>query len=113
MIAGYRQSYKLLLAGYFAARLGGLIPILLGAGEGITKSPLFYGVYVTGTVLLFWGCWALARAKGYSGWYLLLAVAGLLGLIVLAVLPDRSPSEPDAGAPADSASEPGGTDASD
>jgi hypothetical protein len=102
VIAGYRGSYKLLLAGYFAARLGGLIPILLGAGAEVRSSPLFFGLFLTGTALLFAGCWALARAKGYSGWFALAAAAGLLGLIVLAVLPDRAPAGAEPGTVPDS-----------
>jgi hypothetical protein len=90
VVAGYRQLSKLLVAGYFAARLAGLIPVFLAAGAGYSSSPLFYAVYLAGTVLLFWGCWALARSKGYSGWFALVGLAGILGLVALALFPDRA-----------------------
>ncbi len=113
MIAGYRQLSKLLFAGYFAARLAGLIPVFLAAGEGYSRSPLFYAVYLAGTVLLFWGCWALARAKGYTGWLALLGLAGILGLVALALFPDRVAEAAGAGEAAGaegSAAEPGAAD---
>ncbi len=46
-------------------------------------------VIVLSIVALVWGCANYAEAKGYTKWLGALGVAGLLGLVVLALLPDR------------------------
>ena len=37
-----------------------------------------------------WGCVNLARAKGHSGWYGLVGLLFILGLILLVLLEDKS-----------------------
>ena len=41
-----------------------------------------YGLYV-------WSHYLLAKAKGYSGWLILLALIPTFGLAIIALLPDR------------------------
>jgi amino acid transporter len=46
-------------------------------------------VILTGTVLLIAGLSWYAKAKGHSGWWGLLGLLSIIGLLVLALLPDR------------------------
>lgn len=48
---------------------------------------------LTGTVLLILGLSMYARAKGHSPWWCLMGVLSIIGLIVLAALPDRLKSK--------------------
>ena len=50
-------------------------------------------VAVAGTVLLILGLSMYARAKGHSPWWCLMGVLSIIGLIVLAALPDRLKSK--------------------
>jgi amino acid transporter len=47
------------------------------------------GIMLLGTVLLIIGLSLYARAKGHSGWWGLMGLLSIIGLIVLACLPDR------------------------
>lgn len=44
---------------------------------------------VLGFVLFIWGCCSYAKGKGHSGWWGLLGLLWILGLIILFFLPDR------------------------
>ncbi len=46
-------------------------------------------VQAAGVVLLVWGLALYARAKGHSPWWGLMGLLSILGVNVLAVLPDR------------------------
>jgi len=89
------------------------------SGEADGSRPVFPGAYLVaaGNVLFLWGCWCYAKSKGHPGalglvvpvgfailgtgwfylreqWVLLACVGGavsLLGLIILAFLPDKHP----------------------
>ncbi len=52
-------------------------------------SLLFFG----GTGLLLVGLFFYARAKGHSGWWSLVGLLSCVGILVLAVLPDRLKEE--------------------
>lgn len=52
------------------------------------------GLSVAGTVLLIYGLSLYARAKGYSGWFGLFGLLSCLGLLVLALLPDKLKTSP-------------------
>ena len=70
-----------------------LIPRALGYADpknvpvGVTV--LYYVVALSGTALLIVGLSYYAAAKGHSRWAGLLGLLSIIGLIVLAVLPDR------------------------
>lgn len=49
---------------------------------------------IAGAVLFIWGCCMYAKAKGYSAALGLLSLLFLIGLIVLAVLPDKTKNSP-------------------
>lgn len=44
--------------------------------------------------IFVWGCWDLAKGKGYSGAVGLLGLLSLVGLIILLALPDKMSSFP-------------------
>jgi hypothetical protein len=96
VIASYRHRARLGIGGFFALRFAGLISLWSAAqwGNGEGGAPrVFEFVFVLGTAALLWGCWALARGKGHSPWWGLLGLAGVVGLVVALLLPDRAPSE--------------------
>lgn len=47
-------------------------------------------VLLAGIGVMIWGCSCYAKAKGQSGLLGFLAIASLLGLIILVLLPDKS-----------------------
>ena len=67
-------GFLLALTGYV---LSTVIPTL-----GIT-------MYILGIIPYFWGCYYMAKGKGYSGSLALLGLLSLIGIIVLFVLPNR------------------------
>ena len=56
--------------------------------DGLLTLALIVGV--AGTVAFVYGCVNYALAKGRAGWWGLLGLLSVLGLIVLWLLPDRS-----------------------
>ncbi|MGA7617511.1 MAG: hypothetical protein WBX15_20290 [Thermoanaerobaculia bacterium] len=60
------------------------------------RIPLFWVLYVTGAVIFFLGCVQWARAKGRTAAVGLVAIFGLVAVVVLALLPDRSRDSEDA-----------------
>ena len=46
-------------------------------------------ILLTGTTLLILGLAWYAKAKGYSGWLGLFGLLSIIGLVVLACLPDK------------------------
>jgi len=42
-----------------------------------------------GYVFYSWSLYLLAKGKGYSGWFALLAIGSIIGLLILVFLPDR------------------------
>jgi hypothetical protein len=97
----FRHRARLGIGAFFALRFLGLI-VYSSAGRlseaGADSLRLFEALVVLGTVAALWGCWALARGKGYPAWLGLAGLAGILGIVVLALLPDRTPPGP-AGSP--------------
>ena len=67
--------------------------VLLGfwaSGDSRTLAILAIVVGVLGTIMFFWGLSSYAKGKGHSGVYGLLGIFSLLGLIILAVMPDKN-----------------------
>ena len=59
---------------------------------------LFAIVRIVAAVLWFWGLSVYAKGRGYSPWLGALGLLSLIGLIILAVLPDRTlvaPNQPE------------------
>ncbi|MBI5779423.1 MAG: hypothetical protein HZA49_08200 [Planctomycetes bacterium] len=55
-----------------------------------TVPPLLtLGISIIGIVLWIWGCFAYAKGKGYSKYWGLLGFLYLLGLLILALFPDK------------------------
>ncbi|KAB2962039.1 MAG: hypothetical protein F9K18_10370 [Thermoanaerobaculia bacterium] len=101
MIASFRHRARLGIGGFFALRFLGLIiwSTARGGDAGGGVQRLFEFVFVLGTAFLLWGCWALAKGKGRSAWWALLGLAGIVGLVVALLLPDRAPAGTTAVAP--------------
>ncbi|MEJ2061448.1 MAG: hypothetical protein P8Y64_13340 [Gammaproteobacteria bacterium] len=57
--------------------------------QGSGMSALGSLMLLMGIGVFLWGCWNYAQGKGYHGAWGLLGLFSLLGLIILAVLPDR------------------------
>ena len=53
------------------------------------SNPFFWILYLGGTGALLWGCAAQAQLKSYPRGLAFIALAGLIGLIALAVIPPR------------------------
>jgi hypothetical protein len=58
-------------------------------GMSPTALMLMLGARIAGAVIFIWGCCMYAKGKGYSAALGLLGLLFLVGLIVLAVLPDK------------------------
>ena len=54
-----------------------------GAGIGV---PL---IGLIGTCLIIWGCFNYAEGKGYTKWLGLFGLLSIIGLVILACLPDK------------------------
>ena len=53
------------------------------------RNPIFLVLYIGGTLALLWGCAAQAQLKNYPRALAFIALAGLVGLMALAVIPPR------------------------
>src|SRR5262245_75278 len=96
MIAGYKKKSMVALVAWLLLRLGLLIGLFYGYSEehaGLRMLALFL-VFLLGTVAIFYCCYAQAKCKGYSGAFALLGLIGVAGLIVLALLPDKTAPPP-------------------
>ena len=71
--------------------LGAGLLLAIGAGivSGSVSAELGGLLYLVAAGAWVWGCFKYAEAKGYHPAFGLLGLATLLGLIVLAVLPDK------------------------
>jgi hypothetical protein len=47
------------------------------------------GLAGVGYILYFWAHYLLAKAKGYSGWFILLGFINTFGILILFLLPDQ------------------------
>jgi hypothetical protein len=47
------------------------------------------GLAGIGYILYFWAHYLLAKAKGYSGWFILLGFINTFGILILFLLPDQ------------------------
>ena len=101
MIASCRHQANL-AAGIALAALVSMIALILGTNEAALKieNPVMYATtYVLEIVFgiaFFVALWAYIKAKGRSGWWILLMFFNLLGLLVIVLLKDKTklPPEP-------------------
>ena len=87
-----RKSLTLGIPGIVLQIAGNIMVNVGGVNATQPNTPIILlGVVValTGTVLLIMGLSMYAKAKGQSGWWGLMGLLSCLGLIVLAVLPDK------------------------
>lgn len=89
MIASYKKQSKQALYGFLFA-LGFICLIMATQGRNALVSVLA----VVGGISFFWSCWALAKAKGRSGWWLLAPIiANWLGAVIILCLKDKAPDD--------------------
>lgn len=65
--------------------------LLAGLGKASLDTPLAFLSVVAGTGLLLVGLAYYARAKGHSPWWGLVGLLSCIGVVALALLPDRLP----------------------
>lgn len=90
-----------MISAYRGKSIGGIVGgiVLSGVGFGLVAAAeeadsegmaIAGGLLLAGGGILYlWGCVMYAKGKGYSGWLGLLALLNWIGLIILAVLPDK------------------------
>jgi hypothetical protein len=76
-----------IILGIVLAILGGIVPAI--GSEGVVFRVLGGLMWLTGTGLQIWGCYYLAKGKGYHGAFSMLGVMCCLGLLILLVLPNK------------------------
>ena len=88
-----KRAHIGILSGIIIPSLPLLIPLLL---KGSLRENLFLLIDIVmitsmiGYILIAWGCYNLAKAKGYSGRFgAMLGLLNFLGLIYLIILPDE------------------------
>ena len=74
----------------FIAIVMGVSAVHHGGDVSGTSPALILVARIAGAVLFVWGCCMYAKAKGYPAAVGLLGLLFLIGLIVLAVLPDKT-----------------------
>ena len=85
MLAEYKRKTNIGVGlGILAQVVGYVLTSFGGAGAVFGWSFL-----VGGTVLFIWGCWSYAEGKGYDGAFGFLGLFTIIGLIILACLPDK------------------------
>jgi len=83
MIPHYQKKSNRFILVWLLAKLGGLVmSVVLANDFGIL-------IQLLGSVCLIVGCVYYAKAKGHSGWWGLLALLSILGLIILACMTDK------------------------
>jgi hypothetical protein len=85
-----RTQSNLGVALYFVFRLGAIAFALQVGADGPIATPVFYSIFFAGTVSLVWGARAQLRMKRYPSWLAVLGLFEFPGLVVLALLPDKS-----------------------
>lgn len=91
MLAKYKkQANTFLISGFFIWFLGN---ILKNEALGLSLKPIGWIVFLAGLSLFVYGCTIYSKAKGHHPALGLLGILNLIGLIVLALLPDKHKSK--------------------
>ena len=62
----------------------------MAVGGAITVGIIFYIAFMVGLCVLFvWACKKIAEGKGLPSSYMWFGLLGVIGLIVVAIIPDR------------------------
>ena len=92
MIQPHKTLSSVGVALSMAVFVGGAIATGAIAASNARSSAIVFPVsFALGCILWIWGCYHHAKAKGYSGWMAIFGLFSLPGLIVLLILPDRTP----------------------
>jgi hypothetical protein len=84
------------IAGWAVLKISSfLVGVSTFSGDPFTN-PLFWLLFLAGTGALLWACAAQAQLKNYPRALAFIALAGVIGLIALAVIPPRPSGEPNA-----------------
>ena len=84
MLPEYKTKSNIGIASGFGAQIVGFMLPEEPAMIGLLSLLLLLG----GVVLICWGCVCYAKGKGRSGFWGILGITSLLGLIILVLLPD-------------------------
>lgn len=86
MLVKYKNKANLwLIIGFIVEIVGNVI-------KGLNPSMIMFGwlIFWLGAGLFIFGCVNYVKAKGYNGAFGFLGLASLLGLIILALMPDKN-----------------------
>lgn len=93
MLAEYEgKSRPFLWGGFIGALVLRIAGTALIAVDQNALGILLTVLSVVAFAVFIYGCTLYARAKGYSPWLGLVGISGLIGIIVLAVIPDKHKS---------------------
>ncbi len=85
MLAEYKRKTNIGVGLGILAQFVGFVLIVVAYEVAILGYSFLFG----GIVLFIWGCWSYAKGKGYEGAVGLLGLFTIIGLIILACLPDK------------------------
>ena len=92
MLANYKRKANITAAVWFVAMLI-VIPLALAMKPGTNiwrdGNLIAQFVFIVLGGAWFYGLWAYLKAKGRSGFWVVLGIFTLFGLIIIAVLPDK------------------------
>jgi len=89
VIAEYKKKTNIGVGVGFILQLVGRV-MLNGAGNAGGAGALLATLLVlAGAVFFIWGCMSYAKGKGYAAGWGLLGLLSILGLIILALFPDK------------------------
>jgi len=88
MLVEYKKKANLWLIIGFVVWLAG--NAVKGTAQGQPVQMFGYGLFLVGMGMFIYGCMNYVKAKGYNQYWGLLGLLNLIGLIVLAILPDKN-----------------------
>jgi len=92
VLPSYKRKANIAAAIWFIAMLA-LIPLSLAmpSGSNIWRDGNVFGqtIFLVLGGAWFYGLWAYLRAKGRSGLWAVLGIFTLIGLVIIAALPDK------------------------
>ncbi len=83
MLPQYKRNTNIGVGIGILLQIGGRA-LIEGGSQGIG-----FLLALAGIAIFIWGCGQYAKGKGYSAWFGALGLFSIIGLIVLAVMPDK------------------------